>query len=158
MAELILTEEEKAAATWLELPDDVIGKLVKKTALQIVAESNEQGRIFTMTAMILLCGMASDANAETTKIEVNGFHKEGEELGDWRMVLQRIDRRPGVTTLEDDLNTLARLIPRKHRDQCGILRMVCPAKVDPARDCACGLEDEQESLGRLRQALGCSDE
>ena len=35
MAELILTEEEKAAATWLELPDETVGKLVKKIAADL---------------------------------------------------------------------------------------------------------------------------
>lgn len=34
MSELILTDAEKAAATWLELPDETVGRLTKHTALK----------------------------------------------------------------------------------------------------------------------------
>ena len=30
MAQLILTDEEKTALTWLDVPDDTLGKIVKK--------------------------------------------------------------------------------------------------------------------------------
>lgn len=44
MAELILTEEEQSANTWLELTDETLGKLVKATALTLKAHDQEQKR------------------------------------------------------------------------------------------------------------------
>lgn len=91
MAELILTKEEQDAATWLELDDATVGKIVKKTALGILDHSNEQGRVWWFAAALLLCGMADDANADTFSQEINNFTKEGNDRGDWRITIERIN-------------------------------------------------------------------
>jgi hypothetical protein len=64
MAELILTEAEKSALTWMELDDATLGKVVKKTALSLKEHSEEQQKIWWFAAAMLLCGMAEDAKAD----------------------------------------------------------------------------------------------
>lgn len=90
MAELILTEEEQAAATWLELDDATVGKIVKKTALGLLDHSNEQRRVWWFAAALLLCGMADDANADTFSQDINNFTHEGDDRGNWRVTIERI--------------------------------------------------------------------
>jgi len=90
MAELILTEEEKAAATWLELSDDAVGKLTKKVVLDIVKIGNEQGRVWTMSAALILIGHAADMNATTSTITINGFTHGAERLGDWEVTVKKL--------------------------------------------------------------------
>ncbi|WP_257311157.1 hypothetical protein [Geothrix fuzhouensis] len=90
MAELILTEEEKAAATWLELPDEAVGKLTKKVALDIVKIGNEQGRVWTMSAALILIGHAADMNATTSTTTIEGFTHGAEKLGDWEVTIKKL--------------------------------------------------------------------
>lgn len=90
MAELILTDEEQAAATWFELDDATVGKIVKKTALGLLDHSNEQGRVWWFAAALLLCGMADDANADTFSQEVNNFTNGDDDRGNWRVTVERI--------------------------------------------------------------------
>src|SRR5699024_11084157 len=73
MAELILTEAEKAATTWLELDDATIGKLVKKQALAIMDKSVEMEQITSTSAVMLLCGFAADMNADKSEYDIGGF-------------------------------------------------------------------------------------
>lgn len=91
MAKLILTEEEKAAATWMELDDATIGKLVKKTALGLMSLKDEQAHVWWWSAAILLCSMASDANADKFEQEILGLTHSGEERGNWRITVERIN-------------------------------------------------------------------
>lgn len=91
MAELILTDEEKAAATWMELDDATIGKLVKKTALGLHSLNAEQAHVWWWSAALLLCGMASDANADKFEQEITGFTESGEDRGNWRITVERIN-------------------------------------------------------------------
>lgn len=90
MAELILTEAEKTAATWFELDDATLGKVVKRTAAGLLTHSEEMGRIWWFAAALLLCGQAKDANAETLTVNVDGFTDAGQELGDWEVTVRRI--------------------------------------------------------------------
>lgn len=90
MAELILTDEEQAAATWFELDDATVGKIVKKTSLGLLDHSNEQGRVWWFAAALLLCGMADDANADTFSQEVNNFSNGDDDRGNWLVTVERI--------------------------------------------------------------------
>lgn len=92
MAELILTEEEKAAATWLELPDETVGKLVKRTALGFIEADKEMERIGCMSACLILTGMMHGANAETTTIKLNGTTTSKEPTGDWVIRIRRVKK------------------------------------------------------------------
>jgi hypothetical protein len=90
MAELILSDDEKAAATWLELDDATVGKLVKKTALDLKEHAGEQGRVWWFSAAMLLVGMAEDSNAHDFSQEVRGFTRDGVSCGDWKVSVTRI--------------------------------------------------------------------
>ena len=91
MSELILTDAEKAAATWLELPDETVGRLTKHTALKFLEADNELGRIGCMSAALIITGMMHDANATETIITLNGATKTDlEPMGDWKITVERI--------------------------------------------------------------------
>ena len=88
MAELILTEEEKASDTYLDWDDAALGKLVRKTALML-RDTYGQEATFGMTGAHLLVGMAMSANSTETTIELNGLNVKGEDKGDWRIEVVR---------------------------------------------------------------------
>lgn len=91
MAELILTEAEKAATTWLGLDDAALGKVVKKTALSLKEHSEEQQKLWWFAAALILCGMAADANATKLTHDIEGLSEEGAVRGDWRITVERIE-------------------------------------------------------------------
>lgn len=90
MAELLLTDEEKEAATWFELDDAVLGKVVKRTAAGLIGHSRELDRVWWFAAAMLLCGMAHDQNAQKVVQSIEGFEEEGVPLGDWEVIVQRV--------------------------------------------------------------------
>jgi hypothetical protein len=87
--ELILTEAEKKAATWLELDDESVGKLVKASALKIIDNDNEQGRVAFWSAAIILCSMAAEANAETFKQTLDNLTIKGKSFGKWELTIKK---------------------------------------------------------------------
>jgi len=95
---LILTEAEKKAATWLELDDESVGKLVKASQVQIVEHGKnkvadkEQDVIAFWAAGLILCSTASESNAETFKTTIEGVTSHGKSIGDWEIIIKRIDR------------------------------------------------------------------
>ncbi len=90
MAELILTEEEKAAPTYLEWDDDALGKLVKKTAAKLHDEYGRESA-FAMTGVHLLLGTAITANATESTYTIDGLTIAGEPKGDWIVTLKRVN-------------------------------------------------------------------
>jgi len=90
MAELKMTEEEKAAATWFELDDATIGKMVKMGTLTILNSSKERERMWWYSAALLLCNLAADANADKFIQEITGLSHGDKPLGDWRITLERL--------------------------------------------------------------------
>ena len=95
MSQLILTEKEKAAATWFELPDETIGHLVKHTAIKFLEADDEMGRVGCMSALLILTGMAHKANSETTTFTLNGMTTSTEPTSDWRITIKRL-KKPQV--------------------------------------------------------------
>lgn len=89
MAKLILTEAEKKAATWEELDDDALGKVVKANMFKLQNWAKEQDRIFFMTAAIILCSMAHEANADTFTQEINNLTSKGKPCGNWKVTIKR---------------------------------------------------------------------
>ena len=70
MAELILTEEEKAAALWSDLDDAALGKLVKKKIALLTSAAEQLDRVTTFAAAMLLCCAASEQNASEIALEI----------------------------------------------------------------------------------------
>lgn len=94
MAKLILTEAEKKAATWAELDDEALGKVVKATMLKIKHikikhTSEEPKKVVFMAAAIILCSAAAEANADTLKQTIEGLTVKGKPMGNWIVTIRR---------------------------------------------------------------------
>lgn len=89
MAELILTDEEAAAATYLEWDDEALGKLVRYASKMMMDEYGKNGVWIAMAAHVLIDG-ARDANADTSTIELKGATRSGEPIGDWQVEVKRL--------------------------------------------------------------------
>jgi len=95
VAELILTEEEKQAASWLDFDDASLGRCVKSTAHFIRSQSQkddpEGGDVVTVNATsLLLVGRAIKSNADTFTTSIYGVTIKGKEVGDWEVVAKRV--------------------------------------------------------------------
>ena len=94
MAKLELTEQEKAAISWLDMDDDALGKLVRKTCLKLpelmAKDETDMGKIWVTSCGMLMCNMAADANSTKTTFEFNGLSLAGKERGDWQITIKRI--------------------------------------------------------------------
>lgn len=97
MAELILTEEEKNTATYLEWDDAALGRGVKKIALKIEDIKGEDAISWCAGAMALIA-RAIDTNSTCSVMTVEGLFSGDEQLGDWEVTVRRIsaDERIGV--------------------------------------------------------------
>lgn len=90
MAELILTDEEKAAALWSDLDDAALGKLVKKKIALLTDASEQLDRVTTFAAAMLLCCEAAKLNAHEVALEIEGLAEAGQEFGDWKVVAMKV--------------------------------------------------------------------
>jgi len=89
MAELILTEDEINAGTYLEWDDETLGRAVKALALELRDTYGQDALWFTMAGHVLI-DSARQINAETTGLTLSGVTVKGEPIGDWRIVVERI--------------------------------------------------------------------
>lgn len=101
MAELILTDEEKAALTWLELDDATVGKVTKKLAARLLDVDKELDRLQFSAAVMILVGHADDANAETLEHTLHGYTRKGVNRGDWKLTIQRLPSNDGGNPRHD---------------------------------------------------------
>lgn len=89
MAELILTDEEKAAALWSDLDDAALGKLVKKKIAFLTDAAAQLDRVTTFAAGMLLCCAAAEQGASEIALEIDGLTQAGREFGDWQIVAMK---------------------------------------------------------------------
>jgi hypothetical protein len=99
VAELILTDEEKAAALWSDLDDAALGKLVKRKISLITGAAAQLDQATTFAAALMLCLDAAHANATETVFEIDGLTRGDIEIGDWRVVTTKTVGR--LTPRED---------------------------------------------------------
>lgn len=90
MAELLLTDAEKAAASWLELDDAALGKVVKKMALTLKLRQDESLQLGWNAAALLLCSLAHEAKADKLTHELTGCSTDNKPFGDWRVTVERV--------------------------------------------------------------------
>ena len=88
--EVILTDEEKRAATWLELDDASVGRLVKAEAMKIKEIAGEQDKIVHFAAGIILCTAAIESNADVLKNDFTNLIFKGKPTGNWRVTVKKI--------------------------------------------------------------------
>lgn len=102
MAELILTDEEKAAISWLDLSDDALGKVCRKACLVIMKKEksdddpDDRKPVWAASAGMLLCGAVDDANATSATFKFEGLtYRHGEIVekvrGDWLVTVEKLD-------------------------------------------------------------------
>jgi hypothetical protein len=90
MAELILTDAEKAAALWSDIDDEALGKLVKKKLAMITSTAAQLDYVTSFAAGMMLCCAAAEQNANEFALEIEGLTQAGREFGDWKVVASRI--------------------------------------------------------------------
>lgn len=90
MAELILTEEERHAETWFELPDETVGKVCKAFGARL-HDMDEFDVIARTAAAHVLISTAHKLNAGeiVTEHESNGEY--------WRVTVELIDEPTPAT-------------------------------------------------------------
>jgi len=86
--ELILTDAEKKAATWTELDDKSLGKVVKAMMFNIKNTCEEQDKLFHLSAAIILCSIAAEANADKMTHTVEGLTIKGQPFGNWKVTIK----------------------------------------------------------------------
>jgi len=88
--ELILTEEEKQAATWAELDDESVGKVVKAMMFKVKEFGDENNRLFTLSAAIALCSLVAATNADRFTTTLENLTHKGQPLGDWKINIHKL--------------------------------------------------------------------
>lgn len=88
MAKLILTDEEKAAASFLDWDDDALGKAVKNIAL-IFNDDRGEDTLKHLGAAYFMIARCIDLNAEKGKVNIEGLTQDGESLGDWEVEVRK---------------------------------------------------------------------
>lgn len=91
LAELILTEDEKEAATYLEWDDASLGKAVKKLAKGIGDHKGSDSMAQTACATFLAC-LVSKRDAIGAEIDLDGVTDDGKDMGDWQVIIKRKKR------------------------------------------------------------------
>jgi hypothetical protein len=97
MAELILTEEEKAAALWSDLDDAALGKLVKKQIAVITNAAEQMDRTTLFSAALLICCGAAEVNAGKAEFDIEGVTQDGRDFGDWTVVATKKPHNTKIT-------------------------------------------------------------
>ncbi len=89
MAELILTQEEKDALSYLDWDDASLGRLVKElgTNTQI---ADDKTMVITTTLAMALCSYIVTVNAGTARYEFTGLSHKDEPLGDFVLTVERV--------------------------------------------------------------------
>lgn len=89
MAELILTDAEKAAELWTDLDNAALGALLRKKLIVLKTAAEQMDRTFTMAAALLLCCDAAEAGATELTVSLESVTQAGRDFGDWQIVAVR---------------------------------------------------------------------
>lgn len=90
MAQLEITEEEKAAASYLEWSDDAIGKACKQVA-EILRDGSGEMALKSTGAAVFLIAVAHDVGAGVSEFTIKGAHQGEKQFGDWKITVERLD-------------------------------------------------------------------
>lgn len=89
MAELILTDAEKAAELWTDLDDAALGALMRKKLIQFKTVAQQMDRAIATTCALLLCCDAAEAGATELTVSLDGVTQAGRDFGDWQVIAVR---------------------------------------------------------------------
>ena len=96
MAELILTDEEKASPSYLDWDDADLGKVVKKLALTAGDDYGAMSAKIISMASVLVSFVA-DSNATDASFELTGVRSGNIERGDWIVTLAQTKDHPDAS-------------------------------------------------------------
>ena len=85
MAELILTNEEIAAATWFELSDETVGKMCKAQGGKLLKAAKEADMAIDKACALFLMSTTADQGANETEHRI-----VNEKYGEWMIVARKI--------------------------------------------------------------------
>ena len=88
MAELILTEEEKAAPSYLDWSDESLGRAVKQLATKFNDEYGKDDMYGTMAGFVLIT-VAKKTNATTLTLTLEGLTSHEVPDGDWKITVKQ---------------------------------------------------------------------
>jgi hypothetical protein len=94
MAEFTPTQEEKDANSYLDWPDEALGKFTKYVALKFAETSGRQDGLHKVTSAscaMNLVHASSEMNSAKTTLNLDGMSIDGEPIGDWLVTIERID-------------------------------------------------------------------
>jgi hypothetical protein len=103
MAELILTDEEKAAELWSDLDDAALGKLVKKQIAMITKAAEQMDRATLFSAALLICCGAAEVNAKKAEFDIDGVSHGERDFGDWTVVATKKPANAELTRAHDEI-------------------------------------------------------
>lgn len=139
MAELILTEEEKAQK-WSEVSDYLIGKMMKKSLFKFEEEADidaEDGKDawYIKLGLLMYANKLAETNVDEATVTFRGISDGNVKGGDWLITWKRLDEdapeEPRAPAEETYLNVhvVADNIPPGDRlsTAWGLLRSSCSA-------------------------------
>lgn len=86
MAELILTENEKQAASYLDWSDEDLGKLVRSIAVNL---KTERESIQAASLAILLAGFVAESGSNRAVFSLTKVAHKGKALGNWIITVEK---------------------------------------------------------------------
>lgn len=96
MAELNLTDAEKAAVLWTDMDDESLGRLLRKKLVFLATASAQMDRTVSTAAALVLCCDVAEANATEARMDFDGVTQGGRDFGDWQIVVtKRVDATGG---------------------------------------------------------------
>lgn len=97
MAELVLTDEEKETASYLEWDDEALGRFTKYMALmwaQMPRDAKAFNRVLGASCAIAIMDVCAACNATDFEARIEGLMHGDKPLGDWVLTLRRVGPRP----------------------------------------------------------------
>ena len=95
MAELILTDEEKADGSYMDWDDASLGRCCKRLAAVLGEKRTGNGGpvAISQAAGLILAGQAYDCNATEMTITIEGCTWHEKPVGDWRIRIERLPEK-----------------------------------------------------------------
>jgi hypothetical protein len=95
MAELILSDVEKAALLWTDLDDQALGALLRKKIVVLQTAASQMDMSFATAAALLLVGTAGETNSNSLQVSLESVTQGGRDLGDWDVTVTKKETAHG---------------------------------------------------------------
>lgn len=75
---------------WESLDDASIGAELKRYLSDFAEASSKLDRPIMYSAALMLCCLAHEANAGKSQFTLEGISSKGQEIGDWKVTIERL--------------------------------------------------------------------